>query len=256
MKGSRETRRFARWPLTWISVAFVALGFGEQVGGAGGPTPAESGSDPFAPARQAMIREQIEARGVRDQKVLDAMARVPRHLFVPEAWKDRAYEDGPLPIGEGQTISQPYIVAFMTEAIAPERSHRVLEIGTGSGYQAAVLASVVREVYTVEILPTLGERARKLLKDLKYDNVNVRIGDGHAGWVEHAPFDAILVTAAPDTIPPVLIEQLKIGGRLVIPVGRNEQHLIRLTRTAKGVDRETLLPVRFVPLTGGNPQVN
>jgi protein-L-isoaspartate(D-aspartate) O-methyltransferase len=198
-----------------------------------------------------MVRDQIERRGVRDPGVLDAMTRVPRHLFVPEALRGRAYEDGPLPIGHGQTISQPYIVAFMTEAIRPQPTDRVLEIGTGSGYQAAVLALVAREVISIEILPELGESARSRLRELGYDNVTVRIGDGYAGHPDEAPFDAILVTAAPVEVPPVLLEQLKVGGRMVIPVGDKEQHLLRLTRTREGFERENLLPVRFVPMTGG-----
>ncbi|MFQ5876954.1 MAG: protein-L-isoaspartate(D-aspartate) O-methyltransferase [Acidobacteriota bacterium] len=232
-------------------LAAGVLGTGCLVGDSMERDPAEVMDDPFVRARQRMVREQIEARGIRDPRVLEAMRRVPRHLFVPEPWRSRAYEDGPLPIGEGQTISQPYIVAFMTEALRPRSTDRILEVGTGSGYQAAVLASIVARVFTVEILPGLGEQARRLLHELNYDNVEVRIGDGHAGWPEHAPFDAIIVTAAPEEVPPALIDQLVTGGRLVIPVGRREQHLIRLTRTAEGVERETLLPVRFVPLTGG-----
>ncbi len=210
-------------------------------------------ADRHAPVRERMVREQIERRGVRDPAVLDAMTTVPRHLFVPEAYRARAHEDGPLPIGQGQTISQPYIVAFMTAAIRPRPEDRVLEVGTGSGYQAAVLASIVAEVYSIEIIPELGESARRLLADLGYDNVTVRIGDGHAGWPDRAPFDAIVVTAAPGDVPPKLLEQLRVGGRLVIPVGDAEQHLIRVTRTRDGYQRETLLPVRFVPMTGGSP---
>jgi protein-L-isoaspartate(D-aspartate) O-methyltransferase len=198
-----------------------------------------------------MVRDQIERRGVRDPVVLDAMMRVPRHLFVPEELRGRAYEDAPLPIGQGQTISQPYIVAFMTEAIRPQPTDRVLEIGTGSGYQAAVLALVAREVISIEILPKLGESARARLRELGYGNVTVRIGDGYAGCPEEAPFDAIIVTAAPKEMPELLLEQLKVGGRLVIPVGAEEQHLLRLTRTDEGFEREDLLPVRFVPMTGG-----
>ncbi len=208
------------------------------------------GKDPYLGARRRMVREQIERRGVRDGRVLAAMAGVPRHLFVPEALRERAYEDGPLPIGGGQTISQPYIVAFMTEAARPGPGDRVLEVGTGSGYQAAVLASIVAHVYTIEIRPELAQEARARLAALGYRNVTVRVGDGHAGWPEEAPFDAIVVTAAPEVVPPALVGQLASGGRLVIPIGSEDQQLVRLTRTAEGVERETLLPVRFVPMTG------
>ena len=238
-----------RYILALLGAAFLAV-----VSWALGPGmshPLASTADIYAPARQQMVRDQIERRGVRDRGVLDAMTRVPRHLFVPEALRGRAYEDGPLPIGHGQTISQPYIVAFMTEAIRPQPTDRVLEIGTGSGYQAAVLALVSREVISIEILPELGESARSRLRELGYDNVTVRIGDGYAGSPDEAPFDAILVTAAPVEVPPGLLEQLKVGGRMVIPVGDKEQHLLRLTRTSEGFERENLLPVRFVPMTGG-----
>jgi protein-L-isoaspartate(D-aspartate) O-methyltransferase len=209
--------------------------------------------DPFTVARQRMVRDQIERRGVKDRRVLRAMETVPRHLFVPEELRDRAHDDSPLPIGEGQTISQPYIVAFMTEAIRPAPGDRVLEVGTGSGYQAAVVAGLVSEVFTMEIRPDLAESARKRLADLGYGNVTVKAGDGFRGWPEHAPYDAIIVTAAPQEIPTPLVEQLKPGGRLVIPIGPRDsdvQQLVRLTRTAEGTARETLLPVRFVPMTG------
>jgi protein-L-isoaspartate(D-aspartate) O-methyltransferase len=200
--------------------------------------------------RQKMVEEQIEARGVRDPRVLEAMRSVPRHLFVPAAERERAYEDGPLPIGSGQTISQPFIVAFMTEAARIGPGDRVLEIGTGSGYQAAVLAAVGADVYSIEILPELAERARRDLAAAGYSGVRVRTGDGAAGWPEAAPFDAILVTAAPPDLPEGLTGQLKQGGRMVIPLGTGTQELVRITRTARGDERETLLPVRFVPMTG------
>ncbi len=197
-----------------------------------------------------MVEEQIARRGVRDARVLAAMAAVPRHLFVPEALRDRAYEDGPLLIGEGQTISQPYIVAFMTEAIRPGPADRVLEIGTGSGYQTAVLASLVAQVFTIEIRRDLGDAARRTVEGLGFRNVRFRIGDGSSGWPEEAPFDAVLVTAAPDVVPQPLVDQLRPGGRLLIPIGTADQQLLRVTRTAAGTEREALLPVRFVPMTG------
>jgi protein-L-isoaspartate(D-aspartate) O-methyltransferase len=198
-----------------------------------------------------MVREQLVARGIRDARVLAAMGRVPRHELVPEGERDEAYEDGPLPIGEGQTISQPYIVAAMSEAAALSGSERVLEVGTGSGYQAAVLSALAREVYTIELEPTLAERAREALARLGCTNVHTRTGDGYRGWPEAAPFDAIVVTAAPDHVPPALLEQLAPGGRLVIPVGGSgDQELMLYTKTGRGVERRQLMPVRFVPLRG------
>jgi protein-L-isoaspartate(D-aspartate) O-methyltransferase len=178
------------------------------------------------------------------------MLKVPRHEFVPEHLRPLAYSDSPLPIGEDQTISQPYIVAFMTEALKLKPHDKVLEIGTGSGYQAAVLAEIADSVFTIEIIESLGKSADVRLKRLGYQNVVVRIGDGYQGWVEEAPFDAIMVTAAPDQVPQPLIDQLKVGGRLVIPVGVEEQELVRITKTNEGVTRENLLPVMFVPMTG------
>ncbi len=203
-----------------------------------------------ADARKRMVQTQIRSRGVRDEIVLAAMSKVPRHLFVPEAYQPLAYADGPLPIGQGQTISQPYIVAFMTEALGLSPEDRVLEVGTGSGYQAAVLAEVVREVYTIEIIPELGNSAKERLERLGYRNANVRIGDGYLGWPEKAPFDAIIVTAAAGKIPEPLVAQLKDGGKLCIPVGPtgSVQSLIRITKRGERVEREDLLPVRFVPL--------
>ena len=198
--------------------------------------------------RQRMVHTQLRARGIANQRVLDAMASVPRHLFVPESIRERAYEDRPLPIGERQTISQPYIVAFMTQAVDPEKTDRVLEIGTGSGYQAAVLAEVVKEVYTIEIIPSLAERSSRLLSALQYDNVHTRTGDGYFGWPEAAPFDAIVVTAAPDHIPKALVDQLAVGAHLVIPVGEHYQELLRITNQGDGkTQTESLMPVRFVP---------
>jgi protein-L-isoaspartate(D-aspartate) O-methyltransferase len=201
--------------------------------------------------RQAMVKQQLEKRGIRDQSVLAAMNKVPRHRFVPAMIRGLAYGDGPLPIGQGQTISQPYIVALMTELIEPKKTMRVLEIGTGSGYQAAVLSECVAEVYTIEVVPELGRGATALLRELGYRNVHVKIGDGYAGWPDHAPFDAILLTAAPPRrIPQPLLDQLKVGGRLVAPVGGEEQDLVRIRRTEKGYDRQVIAPVRFVPMTG------
>jgi protein-L-isoaspartate(D-aspartate) O-methyltransferase len=205
--------------------------------------------------RERMVDKQIIARGIRDSKVIKAMRKVPRHFFVPDEFRDQAYSDYPLPIGEGQTISQPYIVAYMTEAIDLKPGDRVLEIGTGSGYQAAILAELAAEVYTIEIIPTLGKRAHQILEEMRYKNVWVKIGDGYEGWPEKAPFDAIIVTCAPEEIPKALVKQLKNGGRMIIPVGRENsvQSLIRAVK--KGDDLEILdkLPVRFVPMVKGNP---
>jgi protein-L-isoaspartate(D-aspartate) O-methyltransferase len=178
------------------------------------------------------------------------MREVPRHLFVPESVRPRAYDDSPLPIGYGQTISQPYIVAFMTQALNVESSHRVLEIGTGSGYQAAVLSLLVDRVYTIEIVAPLADRARRTLTDLGYRNVEVRTGNGYLGWPEHAPYDRIMVTAAPDQVPPALVQQLKVGGLMAIPVGTVRQQLQILRRTPTAMETLTTLPVRFVPMTG------
>jgi protein-L-isoaspartate(D-aspartate) O-methyltransferase len=203
-----------------------------------------------------MVEQQIRQRGVTDARVLDAMRRVPRERFVPDDATARAYDDTPLAIGFGQTISQPYIVAYMTEALAIQPSHRVLEIGTGSGYQAAVLGLLARDVYTVEIVPQLARAASAVLKELGHTNVHVREGDGYAGWVEHAPFDRIMVTAAPDEIPQPLIDQLAPGGRLVIPVGSQgeTQWMTIVEKTAKGVAERRTIPVQFVPFTRGKPR--
>ncbi|MCC6160547.1 MAG: protein-L-isoaspartate(D-aspartate) O-methyltransferase [Deltaproteobacteria bacterium] len=202
--------------------------------------------------RDRMVRTQVEARGVKDPLVLAAMRKVPRHRFVPANVAGAAYDDMPLAIGSEQTISQPYIVAFMTEAARVKRGDKVLEIGTGSGYQAAVLAEITDRVFTIEIICDLADRARTTLGTLGYTKVEVRCGDGYQGWKERAPFDAILVTAAPPEIPKPLADQLAEGGRLVLPVGPNPeaQELLRLTKVGGELKRETLLPVRFVPLTG------
>lgn len=201
-------------------------------------------------ARHEMVRTQIADRNVTDEAVLKALRAVPRHQFVPNRLADLAYTDRPLPIGHDQTISQPYIVALMTAAVQPDSTDRVLEVGTGSGYQAAVLAEIVDSVFTIEIVPELARTARVRLDSLGYDNVVVRTGDGYAGWPDRAPFDAIIVTAAPDQIPPPLIEQLAPGGRMVLPVGPANavQRLTLVTKNDDGsVTRDRLMPVRFVP---------
>ena len=209
---------------------------------------AASVEETFILNRQRMVKEQIEGRGITDQRVLDVMRKVKRHLFVPTHLQNAAYEDRPLPIGHGQTISQPYIVAYMTEAARISPRDRLLEIGTGSGYQAAVLADLSKEVYTIEILKPLAENARLLLEKLGYKNIRIKCGDGYQGWREHAPFDAIIVTAAPSEIPGELVKQLKTGGRMVVPVGSFFQELYLITKTETGFKKEALLPVRFVPM--------
>jgi protein-L-isoaspartate(D-aspartate) O-methyltransferase len=209
----------------------------------------------FTDERAQMVSAQIEAEGVRDARVLAAMRKIPRHLFVPRELASNAYGDHPLPIGHGQTISQPFIVAFMTEAAQLTPQSKVLEIGTGSGYQAAVLGELAGQVYTIEIVEPLAKQSAKLLKELGYKNIFVRHGDGYKGWPDQAPFDAIIVTAAPEEIPPALIEQLKVGGRMLIPVGSLEQGqgLFRITKTEQGIKKEQFYPVRFVPMVKENP---
>ncbi len=211
-----------------------------------------AGEDRFARERQAMVADQIEARGVRDPRVLAAMRTVPRHLFVPDEFRARSYEDHPLPIGEGQTISQPYIVALMTEALALKATDRVLEIGTGSGYQAAVLSRLARRVLSVEIDGVLARRAADTLSRLGYANVTVRRGDGFFGWQEEAPFDAVIVTCAVEAVPPALLDQLAEGGRLIAPVGNTQlfQTLTLIRKTAGRPVVQRLIDVRFVPMTG------
>jgi protein-L-isoaspartate(D-aspartate) O-methyltransferase len=209
--------------------------------------------DPYAVARHRMVAEQLAApsRGITNARVLAVMGKVPRHEFVPEQVRSRAYEDRALPIGLGQTISQPYVVAFMTEQLDLQRTNRVLEIGTGSGYQAAVLAELAGEVYTIEIIDTLAKRAGADLKRLGYTNVHVRAGDGYQGWAEAGPFDAIMVTCAPQKVPQPLIDQLKEGGRLIIPVGPSwDQDLVLLRKQGGKLEQRAVLPVAFVPMTG------
>lgn len=205
--------------------------------------------DLLARRRQQMVDTQIRARGIRDPRVLAAMERVPRHLFVRDADRGMAYGDHPLAVGFGQTISQPYIVAYMTDELALPVGARVLEVGTGSGYQTAVLAELADEVYTIEIVPELAEQSARLLESLGYTNIHARFGDGYAGWPERAPFDGIIVTAAPDHIPPPLMTQLAIGGHIAVPVGRGDQDLIVFTNTPQGLREKSRLPVRFVPMT-------
>ena len=207
-------------------------------------------SQDFEQLRKQMVDEQLVARDIKSRVVLNAMRNVPRHLFVPQNMQSHAYSDSPLPIGLGQTISQPYIVAFMTESLNPKPGMKILEIGTGSGYQAAILAYLGCDVYTIELLPELAESAEKILSELKFENVKVRCGNGYEGWDEEAPFDAIIVTAAPDRIPQKLIDQLKDGGKMIIPVGPVllPQWLKLITKRGRRIIEEDLLPVRFVPM--------
>ena len=235
--GSISVRKSGRILCFFVCLVFLAPG----------PVSAD---EEYSRHRAEMIRDQIESRGVSNRAVLDAMQNVPRHLFVPENLRSLAYYDNPLPIGFGQTISQPFIVAYMTETIQPRAGQKILEIGTGSGYQAAVLSEIVETVYTIEIIDELGEAAVTRLKDLGYENVETRIADGYYGWEDVAPFDAIVVTAAAEYIPPPLIEQLKDGGMMIIPVGSPfmVQMLMLVEKKGKEVTTEGLMPVRFVPL--------
>ena len=228
----------------WVSGVILLMGLILSPLMAGTDTP----ETPWAQKRREMVEDQIKARGVKDRRVLEAMRKVERHLFVPSHLRHLAYEDYPLPIGEGQTISQPYIVALMTELLALKGMERILEIGTGSGYQAAILAELVKEVYTIEIMEPLARQSEILFRKLNYRNIKVKLGDGFLGWPELSPFDGIIVTCAPDKIPPPLLEQLAEGGRLVIPVGALRQEL-KLVRKAKGkIQEEDIIPVRFVPM--------
>jgi len=204
----------------------------------------------FKTMREKMVETQIKARGVRDPRVLSALLKVERHRFVPEEFQSSAYSDQPLPIGEGQTISQPYMVALMTELLELKGNERVLEIGTGSGYQAAILAELAKEVYSIEIVESLANSAKKLLFDLGYKNIQVKVGDGYLGWPEASPFDAIIVTCAPDHIPKPLVDQLKEGGRMVIPVGTYSQEIKKIVKRSGKIETTDVLPVIFVPMTG------
>ena len=207
-----------------------------------------NGQENFQALRERMVEAQIRARDVQSPAVLRAMARVPRHLFIPDDQRPFAYEDRPLPIGRGQTISQPYIVAYMTEALQLEPSHSVLEVGTGSGYQAAVLGEIVKQVHSIEIVPELADNARRALANAGYRNVEVRTGNGYLGWPDRAPFDRIIVTAAPPDIPQALVDQLAVGGIMVVPVGTAYQEIVIVTKTAAGVTEKRTIEVRFVPM--------
>jgi protein-L-isoaspartate(D-aspartate) O-methyltransferase len=229
-----------------VFLSFVSIvGCGSDSGQA-----AQSVETDWKMQREKMVSEQIEARGVKDPLVLGSMRSVERHLFVPENYRDVAYHDSPLPIGDSQTISQPYIVALMSELLEVQEGAKVLEIGTGSGYQAAVLAAMGVEVRSIEIRSRLCERATQTLSELAYESVQVRCGDGYGGWPEEAPFDGIIVTAAPERVPDPLLEQLAVGARMVIPVGDFYQELKVITRTSDGFDERSVIPVRFVPMTG------
>jgi protein-L-isoaspartate(D-aspartate) O-methyltransferase len=229
----------------WISSVVVITGLACVVS----ETRVQRGAHDWRAERRRMVDEQLRARDIRSARVLDAMLRVPRHLFVPEPQRTKAYSDSPLPIGHEQTISQPYIVAFMTQALDVAPGHRVLEVGTGSGYQAAILGALAKDVYSVEIVAPLAERARETLLALGYRNIQVRTGNGYLGWPEHAPYDRIMVTAAPDEVPTALLQQLKLRGLIVIPVGTVTQELRILRRTVTGTETLGTLPVRFVPMT-------
>lgn len=234
-------------PIKMLAIVLLAASVAQCTGSE--KQSAEDSID-YQKLRMEMVTRQIEARGVTDRGVLDAMRAVERDLFVPDSLRRLAYEDYPLPIGNDQTISQPYIVALMTELIRLDKGDKVLEIGTGSGYQAAVLAELADSVFTVEIIPDLGKRAETLLGELGYSNVRVLIGDGFEGWQEHAPYDGIIVTCAPAEIPQPLLDQLAEGGRLVIPVGTQWQELMLVTKRENELSRESIIPVRFVPMTG------
>ena len=236
-------------PLLYL-IILAALGWGFSTNGG-----SEADSAQFRTARLQMVEQQLRQRGIHDERVLQAMTLVPRHLFIPTSLRSRAYEDGPLPIGEGQTISQPYIVALMSEALLLSGTETVLEIGTGSGYQAAVLSHLAKRVYSIEILPSLAETARQRLATLGYHNVTVVVGDGNKGWVKGSPYNGIVVTAAAPQVPQPLLDQLAEGGRLVLPVVIGEdQHLLRFRKTSGKVTQEDLGLVRFVPLVGGESE--
>ncbi|HMB54352.1 MAG TPA: protein-L-isoaspartate(D-aspartate) O-methyltransferase [Thermoanaerobaculia bacterium] len=234
-----------------VAVACSSTGEGERRTGSASAD-VMTGTDAWAPVRHNMVERQIRARGLDDQAVLDAMEKVPRHLFVPRPLHRFAYADRPLPIGDGQTISQPYVVALMSDLLELDADDRVLEVGTGSGYHAAVMAQLAAEVYSIEILPSLAVGAETVLSRLGYDNVRVRVGDGYCGWPELAPFDAVILTAAPPSIPRPLLDQLAVGGRLVAPVGEEgaRQELLLIVRQPDGYTQKRVSYVHFVPMTG------
>ena len=238
--------------IIFMAVIMVLLGALYFIVGCGEGSNADQPlTDPTRQAeRDSMVDQQIVARGVKTPAVIKAMRHVPRHQFVMDAYAREAYQDRPLPIGYDQTISQPYMVAIMTEAIELHPDDKVLEIGTGSGYQAAVLAEIVSQVFTIEIVEPLAKRSTEKLSELGYDNVKVRAGDGYQGWPEEAPFDAIILTAAPDHVPEPLLDQLAVGGRMILPIGKFLQDLVLIRRTEKGYERTKLFWVTFVPMTG------
>jgi len=238
-----------RRKVSFIFALIISFAVSSGCRGNGGSSGPDFGRD-FTTMRERMVETQIKGRGVKDQRVLSAMLKVERHRFVPQPYQTQAYADQPLPIGEGQTISQPYIVALMTELLELTGEEKVLEIGTGSGYQAAVLAELSREVYTIEILDPLAASAGNLLSELGYRNIQVKAGDGYLGWPEKAPFDAIIVTCAPDHIPKPLIEQLNEGGRMVVPVGAHSQELKKIVKRSGKIVTTDVIPVLFVPMTG------
>lgn len=259
-------RHFSETPSqTWIglrSTLFIGLVIMTSCNGGSEKPPSNDQTDATHPlqetdadansgARERMVASQLAARDIRNRRVLDTMRRVPRHQFVPADLQQIAYSDSPLPIGSGQTISQPYIVALMTQLVDPKPNHRALDVGTGSGYQAAVLAELVKDVFSIEIVDSLAVDAHKRLQSLGHNNVTIRSGDGYAGWKTEAPFDVIIVAAAPDHVPPALVEQLARGGKMVIPIGDRSQSLILIEKKMDGsISRRNVAPVRFVPMTG------
>ncbi len=236
--------------ITFVILTFIILPMVVTECTDGGRVPESNLRGDFKAMREKMVETQIKARGVKNPRVLSALLKVERHRFVPEENLNSAYSDQPLPIGEGQTISQPYIVALMTELLDLKGDEKVLEIGTGSGYQAAILAELSKEVYTIEIIESLASMSKKRLLELGYQNIQVKAGDGYLGWPEFAPFDAIVVTAAPDHIPKPLIEQLKEGGRMVVPVGTHTQELKKIVKRSGKIETTDVIPVLFVPMTG------
>lgn len=237
-----------RRPLFWFLMTMVGLAGSLRTHA---QEPPAAGEDVFEAARNRMVDRHLEERGIKDPRVLKAFRTVPRHLFVPSEYRRLAYEDESIPIGEGQTITPTYDVAFMTEVLQPKPTDKIYEVGTGSGYQASILGQLVKDVYSVEIHKPLGERAAKLIKKLGYDNIHTRIGDGYAGWAEEAPFDAIIVTCAPEKVPPPLVQQLKEGGRMVIPLGSRYDQAVYLYIKKDGkLTGKKLIPTLFVPMTG------